>query len=67
MRTRVNKLRLSAETLRNLDHVELQLAAGGQTPFTQLTVCRVGPTYQTACLGSCHGCNTNGTCTTTFC
>jgi hypothetical protein len=54
----VKKLRLSSETLHQLDQPALEQVAGGATNGT---VCPYS-----ACLTSC-GCNTRNTCTTRYC
>ena len=61
MRTsaKVKKLRLSSETLRQLDKPDLEQVVGG---VTNGTLCPYS-----ACLTSCNGCNTRNTCTTRYC
>ena len=62
MRTsaRMKKLRLSSETLRQLDNPDLERVVGGVA--TNGTICPYS-----ACLTSCNGCNTRNTCTTRYC
>ena len=57
--TKVKKLRLNSETLRQLDKPDLERAVGG---VTNGTVCPYS-----GCLTSCNTCNTRNTCTTRYC
>jgi hypothetical protein len=60
MRISTKKLRLSSETLRNLDKPVLEQVVGGLP--TNGTICPYS-----VCLTSCNTCNTRNTCTTRYC
>jgi hypothetical protein len=60
MRISTKKLRLSSETLRNLDKPVLEQVVGGLA--TNGTICPYS-----VCLTSCNTCNTRNTCTTRYC
>jgi hypothetical protein len=62
MRKSDKKLRLSSETLRQLDRPALEQVVGGMGTATNGTECPYS-----RCLTSCNGCNTLNTCTSRYC